>query len=175
MPKPDFIFNELYESGKEHYLQYKIKDNDIDTDNKESENEKDFAIYFWNNIQKYPNNIPECSRCIKDNKKLLELMNSNMEKDFKPKCTRYCLWYEWFDYKRDKRYFIENEKKRNKTNVSKSLDIKEKKIKKVLEKSRDEYAHKTDNLFGLMLEREDELDKEIMDEELDRLDKEIEK
>lgn len=181
MSKQEFIFNELYESGQQHYLEQKIKDNN-DT---ESKNDNDFATYFWKHIQRYPSNIPECTRCLEDNKRFTGLVNTNMEDDFESNCNRYCLWYDWFDYKRNKIYFIEKGRKINKNNSQKKEDekkstkansmksAKDAKEKDVIEKSKDDHARKTGNLYGLMLEREDEQDKILMEKEFYKLEEEI--
>ena len=55
---------------------------------------------FWNDIRLPYNMIPECSLCKQDYNSFV----SSSEKDkhkFKSKCSKYCLWYDWFCMKRN--------------------------------------------------------------------------
>lgn len=36
-----------------------------------------------------------------DTKKYEELVMEKKEKDFKPICCKYCLWWDWFEHKRN--------------------------------------------------------------------------
>lgn len=59
---------------------------------------------FWNAVQLPIHKIPECSRCIIDTKKYKELLKNNKEKEFKPTCCKSCLWWDWFENKRNSKH-----------------------------------------------------------------------
>ena len=56
---------------------------------------------FWNNIILPYENIPECSRCVKDFEELKKnIKNNNGIITVRLECTENCLWFEWFENKR---------------------------------------------------------------------------
>lgn len=147
--KFNFIFDELCELGKEHYLQDKLT-------NFNNSNQNEYGEYFWKNIQRFPSNIPECTRCTEDTKKFFNALTNNREKEFKPDCSKYCLWYKWFEYKRNKK-FMEKSYVKLETKLETKLESKSEIPKDIIEKSKISYAKESGNLYGLMLEREDEI------------------
>jgi hypothetical protein len=82
--------NKFYD--KETYLKTKFQLEEC----KYSEDKSHFCrICFWNHIVIKPlDKIPECRNCIFDT----DTFKKNYK--MKPTCSKYCIWFEWFEHKR---------------------------------------------------------------------------
>jgi len=99
-------------SNKYSYLQSKFKkikcaNNCIEL-RKQYKKPIQCGICFWNNVTLPYENIPPCSRCTNDMKsfkaKLFQIQESKESNKktilLKAECGKYCLWWDWFDNRR---------------------------------------------------------------------------
>jgi hypothetical protein len=73
---------------------------------------------WYKNVTLDPKNIPRCKRCIEDTIKFEQLATDdkfklknmsetekymarrNKKLRWEPNCSKHCLWFDWYDYKR---------------------------------------------------------------------------
>ena len=112
MTNSDFVFNELFELGKEHYLHEKQKPVI------QQKEKLDMNMYPWNNVKPVPYYENKCVKCEKDMGEFLELVESILEEknvnnidkinlfDIPTTNKTYhqktCKWYEHYRYKKEK-------------------------------------------------------------------------
>ena len=107
-------------SSKEDYILAKNKEYGIDADEDKYSpyfddyvNQKKYGEWWWNCSSIYPHLVKECSKCEEDTKFYNSLDEEEKyywnnhstlrEKAMKPKCTPYCLWFDWFEMKRGRK------------------------------------------------------------------------
>ena len=60
----------------------------------------DINTGWWNDVCLKPSEIPECSACKNDFTSYKSLKAENKLKDYKDSCSKFCLWYDWFQAKK---------------------------------------------------------------------------
>jgi hypothetical protein len=93
---------------------------------------------FWNDITLPPEQVPECSKCVEDTNKVKELLKDNKDKiECEYNCCKSCLWFDYFDYKRNNLAKIKGKELiviKNKEKKDKKDKIKEEKVDKNIKK-----------------------------------------
>jgi len=106
------------------------------------------GICFWNDIILPPEQISECSRCIEDTNKLKELLKDNKNRiECEYNCCKSCLWFDYFDYKRNNLAKIKGKELiviKNKEKKEKKEKV-DKNIKKEIEKNIKENKNNKNN------------------------------
>jgi hypothetical protein len=87
---------------KQIYLWNNFKPNtdDLETMSKYNKMKYNINTGWWNDVSLKPNDVPECSVCKNDFTTYKNLKVANKLNDYKDNCSKYCLWYEWFNSKK---------------------------------------------------------------------------
>lgn len=80
------------------YIRNKLKSDEI-CSNKEKAHV--CGVCFWQNVTMLPKHAVKykCNRCLTDTKnikkELLQMKNESLK--YNPDCSKYCVWWDWFD------------------------------------------------------------------------------